>query len=107
MYFGATYEFQCDRRIPDIQAAWNALGPYTWKAFDNDQYGVYIVTREPEKNLRIRVLGERPNYSLEMDCNVPMDQIEVVMAALLSTMLDRLLPSVRATAVRDTSRETM
>ena len=107
MYFGATYNFQCEYHTPDIQAAWNALGPYAWNAFDNDQYGVYIVTREPEKNLRIRVLGERPNYSLEIDCDVPMDQIEVVRAALLSTMLDRLLPSVRATAVRDTSRETM
>jgi len=106
VYFGATYDFQCDHQISDIQAAWNALGPYTWKAFDNDQCGVYIVTREPKKNLRIRVLGERPNYSLEMDCDVPTEQIEAVRAALLSTMLDRLLPSVRATAVRDTSRET-
>jgi len=106
VYFGATYDFQCDHRILDIQAAWNALGPFTWNAFENEQYGAYIVAREPEKNLRIRVLGQAPSYSLQMDCDVPMDQIENVKPVLLSTMFDRLLPSVRATAVRDTSRET-
>src|SRR5205823_14810073 len=106
MYFGATYDFRCESAILDIQSAWNAAGPYQWNAFDNEQYGVYMVTRVLEINLRIRVLGEAPNYSLEMDCDVPPKELEQTKSNLLSTMFDRLLPSIGATAIRDTSNET-
>src|SRR5436305_5502487 len=107
MYFGATFEFHCNRKILDIQSAWNATGPYAWSAFDNEQCGVYIVTRQPDIQLKIRVLGEQPNYSLEIDGNVSPKIAEITKASLLSTIFDQLFPVVGATAVHDTSRETL
>jgi hypothetical protein len=107
MYFGATFDFHCDRKILDIQSAWNAKGPYAWSAFENEHYGVYMVTRQPDIQLKIRVLGEQPNYSLEIHCEVPSKTAETTKATLLSTIFDQLFPIVEATAVRDTSRETL
>lgn len=103
-YFGGTYEFVCEKPIEEIQAAWNAAGPYRWNAFDNEQYGIYIVAREPEMNLKIRLLGETPNYSLELDGRA--DAPEKMRAVVFSTMFDRLLPMVGAKSIRDTSFET-
>jgi len=106
MYFGATFDFKCDRKILEIQSQWNAAGPYAWSAFDNDQYGAYIVTRKPDINLRIKLFGEQPNYSLEIDCDVPAETIGSTKAGLLSIVFDQLLPAIEASAIRDTSRET-
>lgn len=100
MYFGATYDFRCDKQLLDIQSAWNHSGPYEWRAFDNHQHGVNIVAREPKKNLRIRVLGEPPNYSLEMGGKVPAGELQPVKLMLLPTMFDRLLPSIGATVTQ-------
>jgi hypothetical protein len=107
MHFGATFEFHCDRKLLDIQTAWNAAGPYAWSAFENEQYGAYIVTRQPDINLKIRVLGEQPNYTLEIDCDVPSETAEAATSALLSIIFGQLFPSVGATVIRDTSRETL
>ena len=96
MYFGGTYELVCERSILEIQNAWNAAGPYRWRAFDNEQYGPYIVAREPSENLKIRLLGERPNYSLEIDADVPAKRLDAARALVFSTMLDRLLPLIGA-----------
>jgi hypothetical protein len=94
MYFGATFEFQCDRKILDIQSVWNAEGPYEWNAFDSEQYGVYLVTRQQDIHLKIRVLGEQTNYSLEIGYDVPAESAETTKVPLLSTIFDRLLPAV-------------
>src|SRR5207237_4325310 len=99
MYFGATFDFHCDRKILNIQSDWNAAGPYKWSAFDNEQYGVYIVTRQPDINLKVRVLGEQPNYSLEIDSDVPSQSAECTKASLLSTIFDQLLPAIGATGI--------
>jgi hypothetical protein len=107
VYFGRTFDFRCDHEIFEIQSAWNAAGPYRWDAFDNEQYGVYIVTRAPEIHLKIRVLGQPPNFSLEIDCDVPPEIAETTKATLLSTMFNKLLPAIKATAIRDTSYETL
>jgi hypothetical protein len=105
-YFGATYDFVCDKPIEEIQAAWNAAGPYRWKAFDNDQYRIYIVAYESETNLKIKVLGETPNYSLEWSGRVAAAEHERSSTVVFSAILERLLPMVGATSIRDTSYET-
>jgi hypothetical protein len=40
-----------------------------------------------------------------MDCDVPGNELEATKAMLLSGFFDRLLPSIKATAIRDTSRK--
>lgn len=107
MYRGYTFDFRCERKILEVQAVWLTLGPYPWQAFENEQYGTYIVARVPETNLRIRVLGEVPNYSLEIDFDVEPDLVARTKLQLFSTVFKTLLPAVGATDIRDTSRETM
>ena len=106
MYRSWTYDFRCERNIFDLQSAWLALGPYEWKAFDNDQYGSYIVARESETSLKIRVIGEMPDYSLEIDFDVEPDRLEQTQSEIFATIIEKLLPAVGATDIRDTSRET-
>ena len=106
MFDSYTFEFRCEREIFDIQATWRSNGPYAWQAFDSEQYGAYIVARAPELNLRVRVLGKAPNYSLEMDFDVERKRMKQTKAQLFSTMFEKLLPAVGATHIRDTSWET-
>ena|SRR5207248_96602 len=106
MYRGFTFDFRCERKILDLQSVWLTLGPYQWQAFENEQYGTYIVARIPEANLRIRVLGETPNYSLEMDFDVQPDLVAQTKSQLFSNVFKALLPAVGATDIRDTSWET-
>lgn len=106
MYRGYTFDFRCERKILDVQAVWLSLGPYRWQAFESEQYGTYIVAREDEANLRIRVLGQRPNYSLEIDFNVERHLIRKTKSQLFPTVFERLLPAVGASDVRDTTWDT-
>jgi hypothetical protein len=103
---GYTFDFRCERKIVDLQSAWSTLGPYRWQAFENDEYGAYIVAREPETNLKIRVLGEAPQYSLEMDFDVHRNLIRQTKSRLFADIFERLLPAVGATAIRETTWET-
>jgi hypothetical protein len=85
------------------------MGPYAWQAFDSDHiggYGIYIVAREYETHLRIRVLGETPDYSLEMDFDVERSLVRQTKSQLFANMFERLLPAVGATDIRDTNWET-
>lgn len=95
------YEFQSPRDIIDIQSVWQSLGGYDWLPFDNEQYGVYIVARQPEKNLRLRLLGAKPDYSLEVDFNVEARLSEETMRKLLRDIFGSLLPAIDAVNVRD------
>jgi hypothetical protein len=95
------FEFQSPRDIIDIQSAWQSLGDYDWRAFDNEQYGVYIVARQPQKNLRLRLLGAKPDYTLEVDFNVEANLSEETMRKLLRDIFGSLLPAIDAINVRD------
>lgn len=106
MHRGHTFDFRCKRKILELQSVWSALGPYRWHAFENEQYGPYIVAREPETNLKIRVLGEAPQYSLEMDFDVERRLIRQTKEQLFANVFERLMPAVGATDISDTSWET-
>lgn len=95
------YEFRSDRDILDIQELWQSLGPYKWGASDNDQYGIYIVARDPTTRLRIKVSGDKPDYTLETDFDVPPNQVEQMKQALFKEIFEKLLPAAGATHVRD------
>jgi len=49
------WDFRSDREILDIQSLWQAIGVYKWHAFDDDTGGIYIVARDPQTNLRIKM----------------------------------------------------
>jgi hypothetical protein len=106
MYFGYSCDFRCAREMDEIRAAWNATGPFEWKTFDNDEYGVYLVTRVPESNLRIRLLGPAQEYLLTIDFDVERQLVRKTKSQLFSIMFKKLLPAIGATEIRDTSWET-
>jgi hypothetical protein len=89
-----------------MKTAWLEIAPYQWQAFDNEQYGIYIVAREPERELKIRVLGQAPNYSLEINFDVEPQLIEQAKSEIFKIVFGGLLPAVGATDIRDTSWET-
>src|SRR5690348_7861180 len=89
-----TYDFRCEREILDLRSAWLEIGPYKWQAFDNDQYGTYIVARESERQLKIRVLGQAPNYSLEIDFDVEPTLIDQTKSEIFEVIFGGLLPAV-------------
>lgn len=95
------YEFGSPRDILDIQSVWQSLGGYDWRAFDNDHYGIYIVARKPETNLRIKVSGEKRDYTLETDFNVDPGLLDETMKKLFQDIFETLLPAVEAVNVRD------
>jgi hypothetical protein len=105
-YKSFTYDFRSQREILEIQSAWLKMGPYQWRAFENDQYGTYIVAREPRGKLKIRVLGTAPDYSLEIDFDVGPGLVEETRARIFKAIFDSLLPAVDATDLRETSWET-
>jgi hypothetical protein len=67
---------------------------------------MYIVAREYDINLRIRVLGYAPEYSLEFDFDVEPKIIDEVQSEVFVNLFEKLLPGVGATDVRGTSYET-
>jgi hypothetical protein len=105
VYTSYTYDFRCERGILDIQSAWLSLGPYEWRAFENEQYGSYIVARVPELNLKTRVLGEAPNYSLEMYFDVEPNLIKQTKSQLFSTMFEKRRPWELRTSVTPVGRQ--
>lgn len=106
MHFGYTCEFRSPRKLEEVLSVWSGVGPLAWQAFENEDRGAYLVARDPALNLRIRLYGDAPQYSLEMDADVPPSQHEAVSQKLLSTVLGVLLPAIAATDIRDTSHET-
>ena len=100
------WDFRSNREILNIQSAWQSMGPYEWHAFDNDTYGVYIVAREPSIGLRIKVSGDKPDYSLEMHFDVPPDRMEQTRDLVLKNVFGALLPAADATDVRPSGKPT-
>lgn len=94
------WDFRSNREILDIQSLWQAMGPYEWRAFDNDTYGVYIVARDPQTNLRIKLTGDGPDYSLEMDFDVEPERMDETRDLLFENVFAKLLPAAGATGVR-------
>ena len=74
------------------------------KLLDCDETGVYIIARDSGCNGRLRVDGEAPNYSLEIDFDVEPGLVEQTKSALFATVFDRLLPAVGAMNLRDTTQ---
>ncbi|HET9637034.1 MAG TPA: hypothetical protein VFP26_13990 [Gemmatimonadaceae bacterium] len=95
------YEFRSARDILDIQSVWQALGGYEWRAFDNDQTGIYIVAREAEQNLRLKLSGEKPDYTLEVHFDVEAKLADTMMEKLLREIFQTLLPAIDAVNVRE------
>ena len=98
------WDFRSNREILDIQSTWQAMGPYEWHASDNDSYGVYIVAREASINLRIKVSGDKPDYTLEMDFNVAPDRMEHTRDEVVKNVFGSLLPAADATDVRPSGK---
>ncbi len=103
MYFGYTFDFKCSHNVKEIQAIWNAQGPLEWRASDSEVYGVYLVSRLPGYNARIRVLGDAPAYELEIDLDAAEGTLESMELGLLSAMFGTLLPTIEVREVRETS----
>jgi hypothetical protein len=94
------WDFRSSHEILDIQSRWQAMGQYEWRAFDNDVYGVYIVARDPKIDLRIKITGDRPDYSLEMHFDVEAERMAETADLLFKTVFTKLLPAADATDVR-------
>jgi hypothetical protein len=104
MFRSFDWDFRSNREILDIQSTWQALGPYEWRASDNDTYGVYIVAREASTNLRIKVSGQRPDYTLEIHFDVPPDRMEQTRDEVVKNVFVSLLPAANATNVRPSGK---
>lgn len=100
MFRSFEWDFRSSREILDIQSLWQALGLYEWRAFDNDSYGIYIVARDPQIHLRIKITGERPDYTLEMHFDVAPEQVDETRDLLFENVFTKLLPAAGATDVR-------
>lgn len=94
------WAFRSDRKILEIQSLWQAIGPYGWRAFDNDTDGIYIVARDAATNLRIKISGEAPDYCLEMHFDVAPERMDEVRDLLFRNVFGRLLLAAGATDVR-------
>ena len=103
MYFGYTFDFKCSHSVKVIQAIWNAQGPLEWRGSDSEVYGVNLVSRLPGYNARIRVLGEAPDYELEIDLDAVEGTLESIELGVLSAVLGTLLPTIEVKEVRETS----
>jgi len=97
--FGYQFRSPCD--LLNIQSVWQALGGYDWRLLDSADYGVHLVGRDSKKNLRIRVLGEKSDYTLEAEVDVDNQQVDETMKQLFQDVFEKLLPSVDAVSDRD------
>ncbi len=100
------WDFRSNREIRDILSTWQASGPYEWQAFDNDTYGIYIVAREPRSNLRIKVSGDKPDYTLEIHFDVPADRVEQTRDDIFRNVFGSLLAAADATDLRPSGKPT-
>ena len=64
------------------------------------RHGVYIVARDPQTNLRIKITGDRPDYSLEMDFDVEPQRMDETRDLLFENVFTKLLPAAGATDLR-------
>lgn len=96
MYAGFIFSFKCDRSVLEMESIWNVKGPFEWKGFDSEIYGIYIVSRPPHHETNLRVIGEPPEYELEISFIADEDKVESVKSEMFSTIFESLLPAVGA-----------
>lgn len=98
------WDFRSNRKLLDILSVWQSMGPFEWRASDNDVYGRYIVARDPTTNMRIKIVGAGPDYTLDMHFDVEPERMEETRDRLVKDVFVRFLPAADATDVRPSGK---
>lgn len=94
------YVFRARANVDQLLSQLNAAGPWTWSKRDSEHYGAYVSTRAHSEAIMVKIYPDGDHFLVDIRADQDRPEAVAEIDVIRHTLLDQVLPSIRAEGVK-------